>query len=67
MGFADDFLPEMYREACPPVDCSGENTKDPWLRVFDAQDVNEWGKYLAKWLPNALPRFDRLQGEEFMW
>lgn len=70
MGFPideNDFVFEQYRDACRPVDYSLREHNDIWFFVHDAQDVEQWGRYLADWLPGGIQRFAELEGEEFTW
>ena len=58
MGFAayNALTVREYREKCAPVEYSDARHFDLWLRIVDADDVREWGRYLAAWLPKVLDR-----------
>jgi hypothetical protein len=68
MGFAaDEFALAAYRDACQPVSYTRGRVGDLWLRIFDAEDVDLWGAFLAEWIPQGLTVFEMLEGDESAW
>ena len=50
--------PDLYESQCEIMKEDFGPKEDVWMRYLDRGDVEEWGLFLADWLPRGLERFE---------